>query len=51
MSNSEISQKTAELKAIMQEKNQLNISNRLSVLGEKKKRKTKKVPIWRRPSS
>jgi len=48
MTNSEISQQTAELKAIMQEKNQLSINKRLSVFGQKKKGNKKRTPIWMR---
>ena len=53
MTNSEISKKTAELKHIMQERNQLAIARKLEAIDplDKSKGKTKRVPIWdRKPS-
>jgi len=46
-SQAEISQKTAELKAIMQERNQIAIAKRLEAYDPSKpKDKKKRIPIW-----
>ena len=52
MTNSEISKKTAELKHIMQERNQIAIARKLEAIDPMQpKKKKKRVPIWdRKPS-
>ena len=51
-SNAAISQKTAELKAIMQEKNQIANAKRLEAIDPSKpKVKKKRIPIWQRETT
>ena len=51
MSNAEISQKTAELKLLMHEKNAVAIQKRLEAYDPTKpKEKKKREPIWARSS-
>ena len=49
VTNAEISQKTAELKSIMQERNQLAIAKRLEATDLSDKHlKRKRTPLWQR---
>ena len=49
VTNAEISQKTAELKQVMQERNQLAIAKRLEAADHSaKQQKRKRTPLWQR---